>query len=130
MIGPFVEVGGDVVRRRADHLHAARMGLVIGLGALEAGQERVVDVDAAARKERRQVVRQDLHVARQHHQLGARLLDQRLTCASCCALVSLRDRQVVEGNVAGSLDVTIQRLARVVGDDADDIHRQLADAQR
>jgi hypothetical protein len=47
----FVEVGGDIVRGRADHLHAARVRLVIGLGALEAGQEAVVDVDAAPGQE-------------------------------------------------------------------------------
>ena len=44
----FVEVGSVLVRRRTDHLHTARMRLMIGLGALEAGQERVVDIDAAA----------------------------------------------------------------------------------
>jgi hypothetical protein len=44
----FVEVGGDVVRGGADQLHATRMGLVVRLGALEAGQEAVVDVDRPA----------------------------------------------------------------------------------
>ncbi len=44
---PFIEIGGDLVAGRADHLHPALIGLVIGLGALEAGQEAVVDVDAA-----------------------------------------------------------------------------------
>ena len=34
----------------ADQLDAALMRLVIGLGALEPRQERVVDVDAAARQ--------------------------------------------------------------------------------
>ena len=46
---PLVEIGGDEMRRRPDQLDAARMGLVIGLRALEAGQERVVNVDARAR---------------------------------------------------------------------------------
>ena len=44
----LVEVGCDVVRRRPDELHAAVVRLVVGLGALEARQERVVDVDGAA----------------------------------------------------------------------------------
>ena len=47
---PFVEVGGHVMGGRPDQLHAALVRLVIGLGALEAGQERVVDVDAAPAK--------------------------------------------------------------------------------
>jgi hypothetical protein len=44
----LVQVGGDVVRGGADQLDAARMRLEVGLGALEAGQEAVVDVDGAA----------------------------------------------------------------------------------
>lgn len=43
--GPLVEVGGDEVRGGADDLDAALVGLVVGLGALERRQERVVDVD-------------------------------------------------------------------------------------
>ena len=35
----FIEVGGDVMCRRADQLDPARMRLVIGLGTFEAGQE-------------------------------------------------------------------------------------------
>ena len=73
----FVEVGGDEVGGRADDLHAPRMGLVIGLGALETRQEAVVDVDAAAGQLGREVVREDLHVAGQHSQIGAGLLNQR-----------------------------------------------------
>ena len=41
----FVEIGGDVMRGGADQLDAALIGLVVGLGALEGRQERVVDVD-------------------------------------------------------------------------------------
>src|SRR3546814_595764 len=36
---PFVEVSSDIMGGRTDHFHAARMGLVIGLGALETRQE-------------------------------------------------------------------------------------------
>ena len=46
--GAFVEFGGDVVGGGTDDLHTAVMGLVVGAGALEAGQEGVVDVDSAA----------------------------------------------------------------------------------
>ena len=72
----LVEVGGHVVRGRSDQLHAAGVGLVVGLGALEAGQERVVDVDRAAFEGPAEVVGQDLHVAGQHHQVDVVLVDQ------------------------------------------------------
>jgi hypothetical protein len=48
MIGPSSRSGGDVVGGGADELHAAVERLLVGLGALEAGQERVVDVDDPA----------------------------------------------------------------------------------
>src|SRR4029453_16691431 len=36
---PFIEIAGHVMRRRADHLHASRMRLMIGLRALETRQK-------------------------------------------------------------------------------------------
>src|SRR5439155_23654591 len=42
----LVEVARDVMRSGADQLDATLMGLVVGPCALEARQERVVDVDA------------------------------------------------------------------------------------
>ena len=72
----LVEVGGDVVRRRADQLHAAVVRLVVRLRALEAGQERVVDVDRAALERVAEPVGEDLHVARQHHEVDVVLVDQ------------------------------------------------------
>ena len=70
----LVELGGDVVRGGSDQLHAAGVGLVVGLGAFEAGQERVVDVDRSTFECPAEVVGQDLHVAGEHHQVdvGAR----------------------------------------------------------
>ena len=124
---PLVEVGGDIMRGGADHLHAARMRLVIGLGALEAGQEAVVDVDAAARQEARQIVGQDLHVAREHDESAPVSVDQRLDLRFLLAAWCRADRQVVERDVA-EIDVLVKRLARMVGDDADDVHAQFADA--
>ena len=52
----FIEVAGDVMRGGADQFDAARVRLMVGFGALEAGQERVVDVDAAPRQLAREVV--------------------------------------------------------------------------
>ena len=45
---PFVEIRGHVMGGGADQLHAARIRLMIGFCALEAGQERVMNVDAPA----------------------------------------------------------------------------------
>src|SRR5665648_55179 len=71
-----VERGGDVVRRRADQLDPPVLRLGVGPGALEAGQERVVDVDDPAGQGAAEVVGQDLHVAGENHQLDVQLVDQ------------------------------------------------------
>ncbi len=42
----FVEIGGDIMRRGADDLDAALVRLVIRLGAFEARQEGMEDVDS------------------------------------------------------------------------------------
>ena len=76
MIGPSSRSAGDVVRGGAHQLHAAVEGLVVGLRALEARQERVVDVDRPAGELGAQVVGEHLHVAGQHDQVDAVLLDE------------------------------------------------------
>ena len=45
--GAFVQVGSDVMGGGTNQLHTAIVRLVVRLGALEAGQERVVNVDGA-----------------------------------------------------------------------------------
>src|SRR4051794_39897551 len=45
----FIEVAGNVVRGSADQFDAPLMRLMVGPRALEAGQERMMDIDAAAR---------------------------------------------------------------------------------
>ncbi len=72
----FVEIGGDVMRRGADDLHAPLVGLMIGLGALEARQEGVMNVDDAAEEGRREAIGENLHVAGQDHEFGAGLVDE------------------------------------------------------
>ena len=67
----LVEVGRHVVRRGPDELDTAVVRLVVGLGALEARQERVVDVDGPALERAAQVVAEDLHVAGQHDEADA-----------------------------------------------------------
>ena len=69
--GTLVEIRGNIMGGGADQFYAARVGLMVGLGALEARQEAVMDVDAATGKEGSEIVRQDLHVAGKHDQIGA-----------------------------------------------------------
>jgi hypothetical protein len=75
MIGPFVQVGRHVVGGGADQLHAAFVRLVVRARALEAGQELWWMLIARPDRLRHRSFRQDLHVARQHHQVGALGLD-------------------------------------------------------
>ena len=42
--GALIEFGGDVVGGGTDDLHTALVGVVVGAGAGEGGEERVVDV--------------------------------------------------------------------------------------
>ncbi len=97
--GAFVKVCGDIVRRGADQFDAPIVRLVIRLGALEAGQERVVNVDGAARQLAAQVVRQNLHVTRQHHQLGAFRLNDLVLLGFGLGFVGRCDGNVVKGHV-------------------------------
>ena len=64
------------MRRRADKLHAASVGLVIRPGALEPGQKGVVDVDRTTSEPLAQIVRQHLHVAGENDESDVVLLDQ------------------------------------------------------
>jgi hypothetical protein len=72
------------------------------------------------------VVREDLHVARQHDELRAGLGHDLLNLRFLLRLGVLGDRQMVIGNVAQQRDV--ERFLGVVADDRDDLHRQFADA--
>ena len=67
--GAFVEVGGHVVGCGPDQLDTAFVRLVVGLAALEARQERVVDVDGSSFESPAEVFGQHLHVAREDHQV-------------------------------------------------------------
>ena len=73
----LVEVRRRVVRRRADELDAARVRPVVRLRPNKGRQERVVDVDHAARVGRAELVRNNLHVARQHYEVDLLFFEQR-----------------------------------------------------
>ncbi len=76
--GALIELRGNVVAGGSDQFDPALVGLVIGLGAYEAGQEAVMYVEYPARVGAAQIRRKDLHVARQHHGVAVRLLEQAL----------------------------------------------------
>ena len=100
MIGPSSRSRRDVMRGRADQFDAPFMRLMIGPRALEARQERVVNVDAAAGQLRRQIVRQDLHVAREHHEIGLCLADRIPDRGFLLGLGLFGDGQVMKRDVA------------------------------
>ena len=106
----------------ADQLDAALVGLVVGLGADEAGQEAVVDVEDLARIGGTQLGRQDLHVAGQHHGVAVHLVEDALDLGVGAGLVVGGDRHVVEGD-AVPLDETPEGV--VVGDHAGDLDVEL-----
>ena len=121
---PLVEVGRHEVGGRADLLHAAGVGLAVGVCALEAGQERVVDVDAAPREVRAQLGGEDLHVAGEHHELHVVLGDDLADPVLEGGLVLRRgDRPVLEGDavVLGEAGVRV-----VVGEDQRHLDGQVA----
>src|SRR5712671_5545082 len=111
----LIEVARDVMRGGADQFDAALMRLVVGPRALEPWQERVVNVDAAPRQLWRYLIREYLHVTRQHHEIGSTVLNQFQDSLFLLALGLLRDRQMVERNLA-EIEIAIG-LARMVGDD-------------
>eukprot|EP01136_Pigoraptor_vietnamica_P025315 Opistho-1_new@79202 len=124
--GSFVQVRGHVMGGGADQLDTALIGLVIGLGALEAGQEAVVDVDGPAREVVAQARTQDLHIARQHHQIDLVLfdhLDDLALLRGLLLLAGIQQREVVEGDVVrGGQLVEVA----VVADDGRDLNGQMA----
>ena len=60
---------------RADELHPAVEGLVVGAGAGKRRERAVVDVEDPVPIPFAELRAQDLHVTRQHHHLAARLVD-------------------------------------------------------
>ena len=110
----------------ADEFDAPNMRLVVRLGAFEARQKGVVNVDAFAAEFCRQRVRQHLHVAREHDEFGPRFLHQRPDLPLLLHFRVFGDRQIMERDAA-----QIQSgigFHRVVGGDRRRRHFQLADA--
>ena len=120
-----VQLGGNEVGGGADQFHAAPVGLVVGLGALEAWKEGVVNVDDASGEPLTQGWGQDLHVARQHHEINVEFLDFLHHPLLLLGLGGGRDWQVQVFDIGGFGQLF---LVRMIGNDQRNINRQLAEA--
>ncbi|MPM87946.1 hypothetical protein SDC9_135047 [bioreactor metagenome] len=69
----LVQIGGHEVRGRANQLDAPDVRLAVGIGALEARQEAVMNVDDASGQIVAQFGRQYLHVAGEYHQIDIQI---------------------------------------------------------
>jgi hypothetical protein len=119
---PGVELLGDVVRGRADDLHAALLRAAVGVGAGEGRQERVVDVDHRAADAGQEVAAEDLHVAGEDDEVElppASSSSIRASAAGFSPLTTARAH-----SVRRSLDVG--RVVGMVGDHERDLAVQLA----
>ena len=121
----FVEVRRNIMRGCADKLNAAFEGLLIGVRALEAGQEGMMDVDDPTRHLLAQGIRQDLHVAGKYHEIGVGIFDHGQQTCFGLGLVLLGHLDVVEGNIVVHHDLLV---IEVVRNHRDDLDRQRADA--
>ena len=118
----LIQVRRNKVSSGTDNLDASVVCLMVGLGALERRQERVVDVDDASGHGLAQGGREDLHVAGEHDELDAVLLGQLEDLALLLGLGLLGDGQVVELDAVG----LGERLkGRVVGHDERDVDGEL-----
>ena len=74
---PFIELSGDEVRSGANQFHAASVGLMVGLGAFETREQRVMNIDCSSVETLAQVVRKNLHIARKDDEVDVVLVDDR-----------------------------------------------------
>ncbi|RMO67438.1 hypothetical protein ALQ37_01458 [Pseudomonas syringae pv. aptata] len=96
---------------------------MVGLGALETRQKRVMDIDRPARQLLAQVVGENLHVARQHHQLGPCFIDHLHQRGFLRSLGFPGHGQVDEAN---TLTFGHRSQIQVIGDDGGDGHVHFA----
>ena len=121
----FIKIAGNIMRGCADQFDAALVRLVIRLGAFEAGQEAVVNVDAAALQLFDHLGGEHLHVPSQHDEVGAGVVENLPDPGFLRGLGIGRDWQVVKRQVAKI--GTLIGFARMVGNDAADFHLQFSD---
>lgn len=119
----LVEIARDKVGSSANDLDTAIIGLVVGLGTLERGQEAVVDVDDTPRHGLAQFRRENLHVAGEDDQVDVVIAHEIQDLGLLLRLGIGGNGEVVEGDVVGSGQ---GREVGVVGDDQGDLNVKLA----
>ena len=120
----LIKISRDEVRRRTDELDPAGKRLAIGARALEAGQERVVDVDRPAGDLRAELIGEHLHVAGEHDDIDA-VLGNELEQPGLLRRLGLgSDRQVQVWDPGSSRDLG---AIRVVRHDERDVDLKLAE---
>lgn len=119
----LIEVAGDEMGSGADDLDTAIISLVIGLGALERGQEAVVDIDDASGHGLAQRGGKNLHVASQNDEIDIVLAHEVQDLGLLLSLGLGRDREMMEGNIVRGGE---GRKVWVVRDDDRNLNVQLA----
>src|SRR5579863_2569860 len=107
-----VEYFGDVMAGCADELDAALESLMIRARSNKRRQKRVVNVDNALRVAVDEFVRQNLHVAGEHHEVRLMLLDEGVNPGLSVSLILLRDRDDGIGDLVEVGDRLIVRVIR------------------
>ena len=115
--GSGVEVGGDVVAGGADEFDAAFVGLAVGVGAGEGGEEGMVDVDDAAGEVAAEVGGEDLHEAGEHDEFDVLVFDEVADLGEARVAVRAGEVDFVERDVGVLGDVA---AIRAVADDGGD----------
>src|SRR4051812_15445917 len=89
--GPIIEYFSDVVAGGADQLYPTLKSLMVRPRTHESGQERVVNIDNPLRITVYKIVGQDLHIARQHHEIRIVLGNEGMNAALGFAFVVFAD---------------------------------------
>ena len=121
--GARVEVGGHVVRGRADEFDATCVGGVVGFCAHECGQERVVDVDDFVGVRLNHILRNYLHITCKDDEINVVFAQKLHFLSLLFRLVFLVDVEDVVGDakpLCGGAEVF------VVADNQRDVNSPLA----
>lgn len=119
----LVQILGCVVGSGADHLHTSFIGPQVGIGPLEGGKERMVDVDHLAAVLCGEIGGKDLHIAGQYNQIYIVLGQQSPDLLLLFLLLSLFDRKVIVRNAELVCDVL---EIGMVADDQGNVAPQVA----
>lgn len=117
----FIKIGRNVVRRGSYELHSARVRLVVGLGALKSGQERMVNIDGTSSEVATGLGSEYLHVTGEDEKLGIHSLKELHQTPLLLGLAPIDDRQVV---VWHAVPFGEPPHVLVIGGDRHDLDRQ------